>query len=83
MDFEIDIATGASGSEVVVGTIKGKVQNIFSGSGATASVGVMMVSKFYPFYTLVNYASGTRLTARVRTSGTSALTFKVSLAVAE
>lgn len=69
VDWEIDIATGASGSEVVVAT--------FQGTNRTAAVGAPN-SYYLPIPRLIS-ASGQRISARLRKSSTTTTTWSVGL----
>jgi hypothetical protein len=72
VEFELDIATGASGSEAVIATVRGVC------NGSTTSSPANPIRLPVP----VAYASGAQLNARMRASGTSA-SLNVALMVAE
>lgn len=68
-EFELDVATGAAGSEVVIATIKGK----FLGN-------VAWETAYVPVPVPIDHiANGTRLAARLRKSGTDVNVWRVAI----
>src|SRR6185503_5382797 len=71
IEFEIDIATGAALSEVVIATIKG----VSNGSGVNNNNGMYILLPV----PIANIANAARLSCRIRTSGGSTVAWNVSV----
>ncbi len=73
IDYEIDIATGAAGSEVVIATVKDK------DTATTTTV----LANVHPVNPPASYGNAVRLSARLRTSSAAAQSAVVGLETAE